>query len=149
MPTEPSILCPVDFSPCSELALERACELARVLQQPIELLHVYQLQYFPEPALTMGMGATLESLDFIRARVTERAEEQRERVEKAGLKASVRVLEGSPAHLIAERAKAPDISLVVMGTHGRNVLGRALLGSVAERVLRTARVPVMTVRHSD
>jgi nucleotide-binding universal stress UspA family protein len=76
-------------------------------------------------------------------------EEQRRRLAKQGIKASIRVAEGSPAALIAKRAQDPETSLVVMGTHGRKALGRALLGSVAERVLRTAKAPVMTVRLAD
>ena len=47
----PSILCPHDFTPCSERALEVACELASLLNQPIELMHVYQLAFLPEPAI--------------------------------------------------------------------------------------------------
>ena len=145
MSSDSSILCPQDFSSCSARALEYACDLARALQHPIELMHVYQLPYFPEPALGMGVALTLEGLDLLRARAAEQLQEQKELVESAGLAATVRLAEGNPAALVSQRAQAPDISVVVMGTHGRNALGRAFLGSVAERVLRTSKVPVMTV----
>jgi len=144
------ILCPQDFSPCSEAALARACELARALGQSIELMHVYQLNYyFPDPVIGMDAAMTLEGLETIRKRAEEMLEEQRRRVEALGLRASVRLEEGNPASLIAQRSSAPEISMVVMGTHGRKALGRLLLGSVAEHVVRAAHAPVMTVRLAD
>ena len=149
MATQTSILCPQDFSPCSERALVRACELAILLKQPIELMHVYQLPYFPEPAYGMGAAMTLEGLEMMRKRAEALLEEQRGRLQKQGIEATVRVVEGSPGWSIAQRAQLPETSMVVMGTHGRGGLGRVLLGSVAERVLRTAKVPVMTVGLAD
>ncbi len=149
MTAETSILCPQDFSPCSERALARAAELARILEQPIELMHVYQLPYLPEPPLGMGAALTLEGREMLRMEAEARLTAQREQLEKQGIRASIRVVEGSPAALIAKRAQTPETSLVVMGTHGRKALGRVLLGSVAERVLRTSKVPVMTVRLAD
>ncbi len=145
MPNEPSILCPVDFLPASELGLERARELASAFGQPIELLHVYQLPYMPElPGLGKDMSS--EGMQWIRTRGTELLEERKRKLEQAGVKVTLRLEEGSAARVIAQRAQSPEISAVVMGTHGRGFLGRAFLGSVAERVLRTALVPVMTVR---
>lgn len=146
MSSQQSILCPQDFSPCSARALECACDLARTLGQPIELMHAYQLPSFPAPAMSMGMAPSLEGMEVLRSRAVEQLEEQKRLVEKAGLVATIRLAEGTPAALVAQRAQAPDISMVVMGTHGRSALGRTFLGSVAERVLRTAKVPVMTVR---
>ena len=149
MSTKPCILCPQDFSRCSEEALKHACALAVALKQPIELMHVYQLQYLAEPAAGAGIGLTLEGLEILRKRAAELLEGLRVGVDKLGIEATVRLVEGSPASLIAERAQSPEISMVVMGTHGRSAMGRLLLGSTAERVLRTAKVPVMTVRLAD
>lgn len=145
----PTILCPHDFTPCSDRALEMACELASLLKQPIELMHAYQLPFLPEPAMSMGMGMSLEGMDFLRKQAAEHLDELKRRVEQAGLSASVRLVEGSAPHLVSERAQSPEISMVVMGTHGRNAMGRLFLGSVAERVLRTAKSPVLTVRLAD
>jgi nucleotide-binding universal stress UspA family protein len=145
----PSILCPHDFTSCSDPALALACELATLLKQPIELMHAYQLPFLPEPSVGMGMGMSLEGMDGVRKQVAERLEELERQVAKKGLSVSVRLVEGNPPHKVSERAQSPEISMVVMGTHGRNTLGRALLGSVAERVLRTAKVPVLTVRSAD
>ncbi|WP_010612444.1 universal stress protein, partial [Halococcus hamelinensis] len=59
------------------------------------------------------------------------------------------ILEGSPAIAILEYADKHDIDLIVMGTHGRRGIRRYLIGSVAERVVRLASVPVLTVRMSN
>ncbi|MFT3928560.1 MAG: universal stress protein [Myxococcales bacterium] len=149
MAKQASILCPQDFSSCSELALLHACELAKLFQQPLELIHVLQVPLLPEPAMGMGMGMTVEALDSFFRRAGELLEQQRRLAERHGAVATTRLVEGSPARVIAMRTRTPDISLVVMGTHGRNALGRTFVGSVAERVLRTAEVPVMTVRQPE
>ena len=86
---------------------------------------------------------------MLRKDAEERLLAKQKELAEQGITASVRVVEGSPAAVIVKRAQAPDTSLVVMGTHGRKALGRTLLGSVAERVLRTSKVPVMTVRLAD
>jgi nucleotide-binding universal stress UspA family protein len=59
------------------------------------------------------------------------------------------VTEGSPAKTIVEHAVETDCDLILMGTHGRGGIDRLLLGSVAERVVRSSRVPVLTVRVND
>ena len=59
------------------------------------------------------------------------------------------VIVGSPARAIIGRSAEPDIDLVVMGTHGRSGVSHLLLGSVAERVVRAARCPVLTVREGN
>jgi nucleotide-binding universal stress UspA family protein len=66
-----------------------------------------------------------------------------------GVDCETRVLEGRPHREIVEYAERTGCDLVVMGTHGRGGIDRLLLGSVAERVVRAARVPVMTVRVGD
>src|SRR4051794_35666933 len=99
----PSILCPHDFTPCSEHALEVAAELAALLKQPIELMHVYQLAFLPEPAMGMGISMSIEGLEWIRKHAAEQLEERKRRLESAGVAASVRLVEGSPPHLVSQR----------------------------------------------
>lgn len=137
------IICPVDFSEGSEVALNRAAELARALSADIELLHVYQL-----PVLALPDAPITANPEFV-ATLTNRAQdgldEYSTKLRSQGVNASTRVIEGNPAAVIAERALQTPASMVVLGTHGRSGFKRFLLGSVAERVVRIATVPVMTV----
>ena len=138
------IICPVDFSEGSDSALAYAAGLARKLGVELELVHVYQV-----PALAMPDGAVLASPTYL-ANLTSRAQQEldasRARVADDRLHVTTALLQGDPADTIVEHADRKGASLIVMGTHGRTGLVRMLLGSVAERVVRTARVPVLTVR---
>ena len=138
------IICPVDFSEGSDSALAYAAGLARKLGVELELVHVYQV-----PSLAMPDGAVLATPTFL-ANLTSRAQEEldrsRARVADDGLQVTTALLQGNPADTLVEHAARQGASMIVMGTHGRTGLARMLLGSVAERVVRTARVPVLTVR---
>ncbi len=141
------IICPVDFSEGSDSALEHAAGLARKLGVELELVHIYQV-----PALAMPDGAVLASPTYL-ANLTSRAQQElevkRAQVAGQGLQVTTTLLQGDPADSIVEHADKRGASLIVMGTHGRTGLSRMLLGSVAERVVRCARVPVLTVRNSE
>lgn len=138
------IICPVDFSEGSDSALAYAAGLARKLGVELEVVHVYQV-----PTLAMPDGAVLASPTYL-ANLTSRAQQEldasRARVADDRLQVTTTLLQGDPADAIVEHADRKGASLIVMGTHGRTGLVRMLLGSVAERVVRTARVPVLTVR---
>jgi nucleotide-binding universal stress UspA family protein len=137
------ILCPVDFSTGSERALGKAEELAKALGAELELLHVYQL-----PVLALPDAPVTVSPTFI-ADLTDRAEQAlkplADKVKTHGLAVSTKLLEGAPAETIVSRAQELRAELIVMGTHGRSGFRRFLLGSTAERVVRTSAVPVLTV----
>lgn len=137
------ILCPVDFSPGSERAVAKARELASALHAELELVHAYQL-----PVLALPDSSVTVSPTYV-AELTNRAQEELNRharaIEQDGITVTTRLVEGNPAEAIVERAKETDASMVVMGTHGRSGFRRFLLGSTAERVVRTATVPVLTV----
>jgi universal stress protein A len=139
-----TILCPVDFSDSSEAALEVALGLAARLGSEIELVHVIQPPIYvgweDSPA---GLAATAEMLEVSRDRTKQQLDVLVTKFGSRGIKLAATILEGVPHHEIAERSKAVD--LVVMGTHGRTGLPHLLLGSVAERVVRMAVCPVMTV----
>jgi nucleotide-binding universal stress UspA family protein len=138
------ILCPIDFSPGSDAALARAVELARRLPAKLELMHVYQLPTLVQPELSMGIGSLY--VDELIARLREALDERCARLGQEGVEASSYVAEGFPADCIARRASESGCALIVMGTHGRSGVRRMLLGSVAEQVVRSSPVPVMTVR---
>jgi nucleotide-binding universal stress UspA family protein len=143
METVKTIVCPVDFSKGSERAVEQAAVVAKATGAHVELLHVYQL-----PVLALPDGVVTATPEFV-VRLTNHAQEaldaQRERLTALGVQATTRLLEGNPVEIIVERAKQLEASMIVIGTHGRSGLQRFLLGSTAERVVRLATVPVLSV----
>ena len=148
MATLKRILVPVDFSECSRLALRRADELAKAFDAKVDVVHVWQAPAFISPEAMVGatpQGQTLAQL----------AEQQAEKslqsfvahARNGGVRIdSVRTLNGEPAHTIVQEAEHGDYDLIAMGTHGRTGLSHMLLGSIAEKVVRRASRPVMTVR---
>ena len=142
------ILCPTDFSKGSEKAIEFASELAAKFGAEIELLHVFQLPYYggwDEGAAVMAAAGP--QLAALRKQTSEQLNALTDKLAKRSVKAKGTEADGLPHAKIAELSKGAD--LVVMGTHGRTGLPRLLLGSVAERVVRLAQCPVITVPGPD
>jgi nucleotide-binding universal stress UspA family protein len=139
------ILCPIDFSDASRAALETAADLARRFGATLTLLHAY-----PVPGYTFPDGSFVASSKML----DELADQARRHLEEwkaiadtlglAGVEAVTAV--GEPAHEIVTWAREKGADLVVVGTHGRTGLTHALMGSVAERVVRRSPCPVLTVR---
>jgi nucleotide-binding universal stress UspA family protein len=142
------ILVPTDFSAYSTSALRTGSELARRFGSAITLSHVYD----PLPYALPGDLAPFneEQQSRLRAEIEKELAALRVRAETAGA-ASVQTLvaEGQPAEEIARCAERGGFGLIVVGTHGRRGFQRALLGSVAERVVRLAQCPVLTVRDPE
>ena len=142
------ILVPVDFSPTSESAIDHAQELSARLDAPIELLHVVE---DPISSGAWEPDATYltipELLDRFVEEAGRRLGEIKTRLLDAGVSVETRVVTGAPARGIVHAAQEDGCDLIVMGTHGRTGLSHMLMGSVAERVIRTAECPVLTVRH--
>ena len=143
------IMVPTDFSPASDGALEYARDLARHFGASIDLVHVFD-DPFTSGAF-VGDGTVMLPVD-LRETLENSAREQltaRHESHAGSLSGSSMVLLlGPPAKCIVERAKEDKADLIVMGTHGRSGLGHLLIGSVAERVVRTAGCPVLTTRQS-
>jgi nucleotide-binding universal stress UspA family protein len=141
------ILVPTDFSPASEAALAAATELADRFGASIHLLHVLEDPYSTSAYATEVYGFLPPGL---RETWQENAEKRlqalmpRDQGTRSG--GSYAVVFGAPARAIVDHAHGAGIDLIVMGTHGRSGVAHLLLGSVAERVVRTAACPVMTVR---
>lgn len=138
------VLVPTDGSTASEEAIERAIDLAKQYDATLHALYV----------VDSGTYASLEAgtdivVDELRAEGTEAVEAIAERAEDAGVPAEPTVETGVVHRSIVDYVDTEGIDLVVMGTHGRTGVGRVLLGSVAEKVIRTASAPVMTVRSND
>ncbi len=138
MSTIRAILHPTDFSECSRAAFEFARSLARDHGARLVLLYVGR------PPLVDPLMAEVPAEPDERAAADALA---RLRDEAPDVEVERRVLtEDDPADAIIRCAGEAKCDLIVMGTHGRTALGRALLGSVAEKVTRQARCPVMTVK---
>jgi nucleotide-binding universal stress UspA family protein len=137
-------LVPTDFSACAEQALDYAIRLARTLKARLTVLHVIQ----PVPMAGVDMGVALPEtyLRELEEAVQRNMEEALTRVTAAGLTAERVVLYGVPFQEIVEAAKARQVDLIVMGTHGHTGLMYVFLGSVAEKVVRLAPCSVLVVR---
>ena len=139
------ILCPVDFSENSRRALDHAIAVARWYESMVTALHVFM----PTPVAAYGPGpvvfptVVLTDVDRDRLLADTKAFIAAETAPGVAIEAVVR--EGSTVAEILDKATKMKADLLVMGTHGRSGFERLLLGSVAEKVLRKARCPVLTV----
>lgn len=139
------ILVPTDFSEPAGAALKWATTLAREFSGEVFLVHVV-----PEPyAYPWGTELSTLPLTEILAQTEQAASERLAEVRAAsGLdqkRIHTRTLVGTPVDQILNLINEERIDLVVIGTHGRGMVGHLLLGSVAERVVRRSPVPVLTV----
>lgn len=137
------ILLPTDGSQGNTRAVDQALELAETTGADLHVLFVVEdLSYAPE----MMDGQVHAKLRQIGENATE---EIRERADELGVQVETALEDGIPHREILEYADGNGCDLIVMGTHGRSGLDRYLLGSVTERVVRTAEIPVLTVRVSE
>ena len=146
-------MCPIDFSEGSLAALEEALCLAQAFDAKIALLYVWQL---PTVAVTDGFIWPQEIWPRLGTQLEAAARERMQHLldtipEARRRRITDHVLCGDAASTILEQATALATDLIVMGTHGRRGPSRFLMGSVAERVVRHAPCPVLTVRrgHSE
>jgi len=138
------ILCPVDFSPPSRLAFETAAQLAREGAGSLVLAHVWE----PSPWMMGEQTLAPEVIAAVVANAEDELVKWRERArELGGKQVESRLLDGVPWDVIVNAAREDRaVDLIVMGTHGRTGLKRALLGAVAEKTVRHAPCPVLVVR---
>jgi universal stress protein A len=139
------ILHPTDFSECAAEAEAMAVDLVGKLHGEIVLLQVMvETPLYGEGLL--NMPAVQSVYDAQRKWSEEALETRATDLRQRGIKASRRVQAGVPFEEIVKVAGEERSDLIVMGTHGRTGLDHLLLGSVAERVIRLAPCPVLTVR---
>jgi nucleotide-binding universal stress UspA family protein len=142
------ILVPVDFSLHSAEAVRYAADLSQRYAASVALIHVYEIVAYPLPE-GFVLYTAQQQMDMS-ALFAKQLDGAKADAEAAGaLRLTTHLVEGAPAWEITQFAKAGDYDLIVMGTHGRSGLQHAIFGSVAERVLRKAACPVLTVRASD
>lgn len=152
MLTMRKILVPVDLSPAGTHLLERAQEFAAQFSATIDLLYVWTPPAMLAPeALLTGVGSAEQPfLEWLGNNARERLDAFQNQAENAGFAIGRSYCElGDPASIIIEQAKNGSYDLLVMGTHGRSGLSHALMGSVAEKVVRRAPCAVLTVRTRD
>jgi len=137
------ILFPTDGSEGAAVALDHAIEQAEAHGAQIHVLFVANTTYVGGGAVE---GTAIESL---RSTGRQAVDDAVERVADAGLDAAGEVRDGDPYSEILDYADEVAADMIVMGTHGRRGLDRYLLGSVTEKIVRTADVPVLTVRVAE
>jgi nucleotide-binding universal stress UspA family protein len=139
-----TIAVPMDFSPAAQQALEAAKSLAKTAGPAhLVLVHAYYVPVELEQYLVSHDDPFFERLS---KGVTKDLEAILTGLSDAGISAEYVARPGVPETVIAEVAKEKKVDLIAMGTHGRRGLKHLFLGSVAEHVVRTSEVPVLTVR---
>lgn len=142
------ILVPIDGSQTSMRGLQEAIKLGKLTGARLRLIHVVDDLSFATgmEAASMMTGEMLQLLREGGERVLAKA---KARVEKAGLRVDTALrdgVEGRVCDLVTAEASAWKAGLIVLGTHGRRGVGRMLMGSDAEMIVRTAAMPVLLVR---
>jgi nucleotide-binding universal stress UspA family protein len=135
-----TLLHPTDFSERSRFAFQLACALARDYGARLVLLHVGR-----QPVITPVGGVIPPEPERYQAELTENLHKLQAQVPQLRVEAKLAIAD-DPAAEILRVAQETPCDLIVMGTHGWTGLGRLLMGSVAEQVLRRAACPVLTVK---
>jgi universal stress protein A len=148
MPSFQKILVPTDFSTLNPDVLQTAAELCRRFEARATLLHVWESELFSVPAIPRLYDPM--SIPGWNDKLMSALEHARHDMQANGaLQIDIALLEGSPYREIIRFAHDGAFDLIVLGTHGRTGLAHALLGSVAEKVVRLSRCSVMTVHKSE
>jgi len=144
------ILVATDFGEAADVALRYGRELARNFGATLDVLHVADNVF----AHAVGAEGFVAAYPAIQADIEEAARARLNQLvcdeDRAvlGAKTVIRV-SPTPAMAIVDYAREANVDLIVIGTHGRGAMAHLLMGSVAERVVRTAPCPVLTVRHPE
>lgn len=150
MITLKNILVATDFGQASETALAYGRQFARSYGSTLHVLHVVENVF----TATFGVEGYVTNVAALQREVEDAARKQLEAVvtdddrRELGARAMT-MISASPALAIVSYAKDAKADLVIVGTHGRGAMAHLLMGSVAERVVRTAPCPVLTVRHPE
>ncbi|RME76080.1 MAG: universal stress protein, partial [Planctomycetota bacterium] len=139
------ILVPIDFSPTARRALEAAAQLARLAGGKLYVLHVLDTRGL-EVAASEGFFEYVNVVDAMRRGAEQELRALVDELQLGEVVAKCVVDEGTPTSAIRRAIDDHGVGLVVMGTHGRSGVVRWLLGSVAEKTVRTAPCPVLVVK---
>ncbi len=144
MKTFKHILVPTDFEKASAGALEIATSLAVACNAKLTLLHVWEIPIYPY----MDFMLNSQVISRVEDAAAKHLAEALASVQRLVPNAESKLRTGPPWQSIAAAVEELKPDLVVMGTHGRQGIGRAMLGSVAEKLVRVSPVPVLTVHAS-
>ncbi len=143
-----AILYPTDFSKYSLHALDYALSFAKQYKAKLYIVHV-----LPNYPLVLGPEATFVNIPKLEAETSEFVQKElnklQERCTAEGLESETMVMVGTPFVQIINAAREKKVHLIVIATHGRSGLSHVLFGSVAERVVRKAPCPVLSIKHPE
>jgi nucleotide-binding universal stress UspA family protein len=142
------VLCPIDCSDGSRAAIEYAHFVAKHFGAELHVLHAWHVNHHVRPDLSVWMEA--HGQQPIATLVAAGAKEETDRflatlAPDVSASMKVHLVEGEPARTITDLAESGAFDIIVMGTHGRTGVVHLALGSVAEKVVRRAHCPVLTV----
>ena len=140
-----TILLPTDGSEGMQAVIDHANELAQIHDATIHAVYVLDTATMSH----MPMDTSWEAVSDLLHTEAEHALEEVEEATDEDVPVETTMVEGTPSREIVNLADEVGADVIVMGTHGRGGLDRLLLGSVAERVIRTAPMPVTTVKVDD
>jgi nucleotide-binding universal stress UspA family protein len=144
------ILVATDFSESAEKAVEAATELARKFEAELVLLHAYKIDIpLASPMTAGGYALPADFFERLGTEARQRVEAAAQEITSKGVSTTGIAVEESAAAAIVETAESRDVDLIVMGTRGLTGLKHVALGSVADRVVRLAPCPVLTVGLPD
>ncbi|MCA9108602.1 MAG: universal stress protein [Planctomycetaceae bacterium] len=149
------ILLPTDFSHFSQPAVLFACGLVDKFHAELHVLHVEEDLRDLLPDFGMGIDlqpfreAWTQSHDKREVEILARLSDVLDHEWKQGKQTTIAAKNGKPDLEITQYANEHEIDLIVMGTHGRTGLSHAMIGSVAEKIIRMAPCPVMTIRAGE
>ncbi len=143
------ILVPTDFSDNSKAALAKACQLAEKFDAEIHVLHVIKTDTMMAVGSDGFFAVSAEVMQEYRDAVADQLEGFAATCKGHAKNVVQSAREGIPFAEIVQYAKANNIDMIVLGTHGRTGISHLLIGSVAEKVVRKARCPVLTVPLPD
>jgi nucleotide-binding universal stress UspA family protein len=142
------ILVPIDGSETSTQGLDEAIKLAVIMGASLRLIHVLDALSFTTGFEPCGVY-TSDVIPVMKEAGQAILDQGKARIEACGVKVDALLLDGFGgriSEIVAEQAKVWNADLIVIGTHGRRGVGRVLLGSDAEQIVRMAPVPVLLVR---
>ena len=144
-----NVLVATDFSEPSDAALRHGRALAQAFDASLHVLHVVEdaiaHAWMPE----VYIAALPDVYDEIEKTAGERLDNLFDAETRQALRLQVALRRGTPFVEIIDYARSQDIDLIVVGTHGRGAIAHLMIGSVAEKVVRKAPCPVLTVRHPE
>jgi nucleotide-binding universal stress UspA family protein len=138
-----TVLLATDFSPASTAATDEAFELAARLSASLLAVSVIDPNQLRLPGGRFG-----QRVDQVRSARESVAQELVARGRRRGVPVSFLIWEGDPGESIVDAARSESADLIVVGSHGRGAVGRFLIGSVSDHVVRNAPCPVLVVRKS-